>query len=239
LHGIEAHGLRFFGLARLVPELTIVAPDLRGHGQSAKDGPWTIEQHIRDLMPLLESLGRQTIVLGHSYGGLIAWELARAAPDRLSGLALVDPAIAISPEHARQEQTRAASIQGWPDEAAALRDLLAGRPPESRWAAALDVAVGMRRDADGWLRPIAAPEAVQAGWEQMTVPLQPTDYRGRTILLEAARENGRFVSVALAEKMRAQLGDRLEHVVLDTTHTIPTDYPELLAQQVRWLTGRL
>ena len=237
LHGIEAHGLRYFGLARLLPELTIVAPDLRGHGQSTKDGPWTVAQHVHDLIPLLEALGPRTVVLGHSYGGLIAWELARAAPDRLSGLVLVDPAIAITPEHARQEQKRVASIPGWPDEAAALRDFLADRPPESNWAAALDLAVATRRDSNGWLRPIAASEAVQAGWEQMTAPLRPTDYRGPTLLLEAARENGRFVSVALAEQMRAQLGDQLDHAVLDVTHTIPSDHPDLLAQQLRLFLG--
>jgi pimeloyl-ACP methyl ester carboxylesterase len=152
LHGIEAHGLRFFGLARLLPEATIVAPDLRGHGNSPKEGPWTIDQHMRDLLPLLESLGPQTFVLGHSYGGLIA---------------------------------------------------------------------------------LVAPAAVDAGWEQMTAPLQPTDYRGPTLLLEAARENGAYVSPAVVEGMRRQLGDRLQHVILDTAHTIPSDHPDLLAEHVR------
>ena len=32
--------------------------------------------------------------------------------------------------------------------------------------------------------------------------------------------------------MRAQLGNALENVVLDATHTIPSDYPEDLAAAV-------
>jgi lipase len=233
LHGIEAHGLRFFGLARALPKVTIVAPDLRGHGNSPKVGPWTVEQHMRDLVPLLESLGPQSFILGHSYGGLIAWELARKAPDRLSGLVLVDPAIAITRELAHAGQEGSAANLRWPDRQAAFSDLLADRPPEAHWSVALDLAVATTRDADGCLRPIVAPEAVHEGWEQMTAPLQPTDYRGPTLLLEAARENGAYVSPAVVEGMLRQLGERLRHVLLDTAHTIPSDHPDLLATHVR------
>jgi len=39
-------------------------------------------------------------------------------------------------------------------------------------------------------------------------------------------------SARVAERMRAQLGNALENVVLDATHTIPSDYPEDLATAV-------
>jgi pimeloyl-ACP methyl ester carboxylesterase len=40
LHGIEAYGLRFVGLAAHLDGVEIVAPDLRGHGRSPRDGPF-------------------------------------------------------------------------------------------------------------------------------------------------------------------------------------------------------
>lgn len=233
LHGIEAHGLRFFGIARLLPGITIVAPDLRGHGQSPKAGPWTVAQHVRDVLPILENLGPAPIVLGHSFGGLVAWELARTAPDLLSGLILVDPAIAISRELAEEGKAESAANVRWPDQETAFRDLMSVRAPQASWAVALDLAVGTERDADGGLRPIVSAEAVEAGWEQMTAPIQPTDYRGPALLVEARQANGLFVSPALIAAMRGQLGDRFDHVVLDVGHSIPADRPDLLAQQVR------
>lgn len=239
LHGIGAHGMRFVGLAAHLPEASIVAPDLRGHGRSPKHGPWTVEQHVRDVMPLLRRLGPRTIVLGHSYGGLIAWELGRAAHDQLAALVLVDPAINIERDDARREQHAATVQPRWPDAQAALSDLLAGRPPEAHWSVALDVAVGLGRDDDGWLRPLAAPEAVQAGWERMAARLQPSSWRGPTLLLEAGRENGRFVSRWSVNALRRELGDRLQHVVLDVPHTITADAPELLAEHLRDFMARL
>src|SRR5689334_13534397 len=99
LHGIESHGLRYVGLAERLNRLEfaarVVAPDLRGHGRSVKVGPWTLEQQLADLLPVLDSLAiaDRPMLLGHSYGGLLAWELARVAVDRITALILVDPAI--------------------------------------------------------------------------------------------------------------------------------------------------
>ena len=87
IHGIESHGLRYFALAeRLGPDVRVVAPDLRGHGRSIKVGPWTLERHVDDLLPLLTADIDRPVLLGHSYGGLLAWELARAAPQSIAAL---------------------------------------------------------------------------------------------------------------------------------------------------------
>ncbi len=241
LHGIESHGLRFVGLAARVSGIQVIAPDLRGHGRSPKVGPWTVAQHVDDLLPLLDSIGSDPIVLGHSYGGLLAWELARAAPDRLSALVLVDPAISVSAELAAASITPDASSVGhsWPSEADAFLEAVATRPASGIWSAALDVAVSLARDDDGLVRPVVARDAVAAGWRQMQAPLRESAWRGPTLLIEAGREQGRFVSPAVAAALQTQFGSALQHVVIDATHTIPSDYPDELAAQVGPFVDRL
>ena len=234
LHGIESHGLRYLALAaRLGSGSRVVAPDLRGHGRSPKVGPWTVAQHIEDLLPLVTGID-SPVLLGHSYGGLLAWELAGAAPDALSGLVLVDPAINVSAEVARGSQMYEYTSVGhtWPDEAAALADFAVGRTPDGISSAAMDAAVALARGSDGLLRPVVVPDAVAAGWRHMQEPLRPTAWHGPTLLIEAGREQGRFVSAAVLALLRAQLGAALSHVVIDATHTIPSDYPDELATAV-------
>ena len=234
LHGIESHGLRYIGLAGRVPAARVVAPDLRGHGRSPKDGPFTLERHIDDLLPLLHKLGPQTILLGHSYGGLLAWELARAAPAGIAALVLVDPAIGVSAPLAAASVTHEYSSVGhsWPDEGAVFVEFAAGRPAGGLWSAALDAAVAVARGADGLVRTVVAPDAVLAGWRQMAEPFRASAWRGPTLLIEAGREHGAFTSAAVIAELRSELGYSLEHVVLDATHTIPSDYPDELAAAV-------
>lgn len=69
----------------------VVAPDQRGYGQtgSAGDG---VEKYTRlhltgDIVGLLETLGeRQTVVVGHDWGAVVAWDLAMMRPDRVRGV---------------------------------------------------------------------------------------------------------------------------------------------------------
>lgn len=50
-----------------------LAPDFRGHGRSTKEGPYTFEQHARDVAALLEGeRGQEIVLLGHSFGGVVA-----------------------------------------------------------------------------------------------------------------------------------------------------------------------
>ncbi len=66
-----------------------------GLGNSpAASEPMTIEAHLKDLETLLSSLEIQgdVILVGHSYGGLLAAEYAAAHEEQVSALVLIDPA---------------------------------------------------------------------------------------------------------------------------------------------------
>lgn len=66
-----------------------------GLGKSGTDGkPKTIAEGMVDLGAVIDALapGTKVVLVGHSYGGLLATEFARVHPERLQGLVLVDPA---------------------------------------------------------------------------------------------------------------------------------------------------
>ena len=82
-------------IANLGAECTCIAYARAGLGKSGTDGaPKTIEQHLQDLAAVMDTLApdRKVMLVGHSYGGLLATEFARQHPQRLLGLVLVDPA---------------------------------------------------------------------------------------------------------------------------------------------------
>ena len=86
VHGINAHGRRFRRLAeeRLATRFRVLAPDLRGHGSSEWEPPWTIATHVHDLLETLDDAGvRNADWIGHSFGGRLVLELAALAPDRI------------------------------------------------------------------------------------------------------------------------------------------------------------
>lgn len=71
----------------------------RGFADSVPtDGPLSIAQQAADCRALMESVGvRRAHVVGHSYGGAIALQLALDAPDMIRSLALLEPALLIVP----------------------------------------------------------------------------------------------------------------------------------------------
>lgn len=67
-----------------------IAPDLRGYGDSQTSRPFTMTDHLDDLLHLLHKQQLDScVILGWSLGGILAMELALAAPQRVAGLILI------------------------------------------------------------------------------------------------------------------------------------------------------
>jgi pimeloyl-ACP methyl ester carboxylesterase len=79
-------------MQRLADRYTLLAPDLRGFGDSDKPaGPFGAADHAADMLALLDALGIGRIgVVGHDVGGAVMQPLARRAPERLVGLFFFD-----------------------------------------------------------------------------------------------------------------------------------------------------
>ena len=81
-------------LREFAPRFDCVAPELRGYGET--DAPrgianYRIERLVEDVVGLIETLGHQNaIVIGHDWGGAIAWATALMRPDRVAKLCVMN-----------------------------------------------------------------------------------------------------------------------------------------------------
>lgn len=76
----------------LARRFTVIAPDLIGHGASAKPkGDYSLGAHASTVRDLLVALGHESATfVGHSLGGGIAMQLSYQFPERCQRLVLVD-----------------------------------------------------------------------------------------------------------------------------------------------------
>jgi 3-oxoadipate enol-lactonase len=91
----------------------VIAPDMRGHGDSeAVPGPYSMEMFADDLNALLDALGiTQKIVLcGLSMGGYTAFAFYRKYATRLAGLVLTATRAAPDSTEARLARMQAANV---------------------------------------------------------------------------------------------------------------------------------
>lgn len=74
----------------LARHFTIAAADPRGLGRTDQpDGLWSMEDYARDALALLDALDwSEAMVLGESFGGMVALHLAALGPGRITRMAL-------------------------------------------------------------------------------------------------------------------------------------------------------
>ena len=74
--------------------LRLIAPDLRGLGDSTREGEQSAfrkQELAQDMLELLDALGIQQFALGgHDWGGVVAQEMALAAPERVARLIIMN-----------------------------------------------------------------------------------------------------------------------------------------------------
>jgi epoxide hydrolase 4 len=68
-----------------------VAPDLRGYGQTELRGPYDLRTLTDDVGALVAALGRErAIVVGHDWGGAVAWTVAALRPSLVEKLVVLN-----------------------------------------------------------------------------------------------------------------------------------------------------
>lgn len=97
VHGSRDHSRSWDAIAPVLQkDHHVIAPDLRGHGDSAwsQDGHYNFAAYLSDLSALWETLkgdsGRQAIVIGHSLGAHIVLRFAGVYPDAVSHIVAIE-----------------------------------------------------------------------------------------------------------------------------------------------------
>ncbi len=105
VHGGKDHARNWDHVARVLrKDYRVIAPDLRGHGDSAwaVGGNYAIWDFVLDLAQLVEALGGEPVMLvGHSLGGAVTLHYAGTFPERVSKLVAIE---GMGPPPQMQEQ---------------------------------------------------------------------------------------------------------------------------------------
>ncbi|MFM2106565.1 MAG: hypothetical protein RL338_1597 [Chloroflexota bacterium] len=146
LHATLSSSLQLWRLASSLVEprdCRAILVDRRGHGESrlAGPGPLDVATHVEDLVAVLDAAGiGETLVVGHSFGGVVALELAARHPGRVGGVVVYEPPYApVAPEEAHpwfeatRDRTIAAAREGGP--AAAAEAFLRAVSGDAAWEA--------------------------------------------------------------------------------------------------------
>ena len=112
-HGIQDFALTLASVAEaLAADHRVVAYDLRGHGDSAHPGIYTMAHHIADLHAVfLDSGLEQPLVIGHSLGGQVVAQWAGIFAELPRAIVLIEglgPPYALNrfPEEVKQKRAR-------------------------------------------------------------------------------------------------------------------------------------
>ena len=231
LHGVRNHGRHFAPLAAELPGYHVIGIDLLGHGSSPWEPPWDIGAHLD---AIVESVGaRESVLVGHSFGGRLAFELTARAPQLVPKLVLLDPAIVI-PGHVALAAAENARID---KSYISFDELIERRYDESqlhfasRELVVEDLASHADVGDDGRLRYRYCQSAVVAAYGEMaSQPPRFEDVRVPTLLVLGERSYLPYDQ--LLDAHRAALGDLLEVVVVPGGHTVLWDALEETAEAI-------
>lgn len=211
-------------LAGLATRCFVVAPDLRGHGESeVPSGPYSMDQHADDVAALVDALGiRRAVVGGLSMGGYVAEALWRRHSARVSGLALIDTRA--NADTAEAKAGRDASIGRVRERGVGIlaeemmpRLLAPQHQGDTEIARALDAMI-RRQPAEGMIGALQAlrdrPDA--------TALLPTVNVPSIVIVGEADA----ITPVSVSQEMEAALPDVRLVVIAGAGHMTPMEVPE-------------
>jgi pimeloyl-ACP methyl ester carboxylesterase len=222
----------------------VLAPDLLGYGRSApwpRDLPLGPDDELRIVEALLDVAGRPAHLVGHSYGGTVALNVARRFPRQVASLTLIEPV-------AFHLLRRADEPDGW-REIAALAERHLVLVGEGRDAAAAEAFVTYWTGSKAWQQMsdaardsvVRSAAKVAAEWQLMFAAEDDCDanagIESPTLLVRGGRT--RTPARRVVELLRQALPHALHHEIADAGHMSPLTHPADVAEAIQRHVGSI
>jgi lipase len=221
LHGVTSHGGRYRRLgAHLGERFHVRALDLRGHGRSDWEPPWSVEAHVGDIVETADV--ESAVWIGHSFGGRLIAELAAREPARVTKAVLLDPALQVLPHVAFD----LAEMERADAPFATVEDAVQARYDSGRVLTAPrefvleDDAEHLEPGPDGQLRYRYCKSAVIAAWSIMATDPPPP---ARVPTLIVLGEHSWLFMDEQVEAYKAALGNLVQVITVPGGHTVMWD----------------
>lgn len=200
-HGLTANAHSFDGLveAGLSRAATVLAVDLRGRGESDQpDSGYTMADHARDILGLLDALELERVVMGgHSFGGLLTYWIAANHPDRVERCIVLDAPAQVDPQIVEQIKPSLARLgevyASWDEYLGFVQAMPYFR--DGDWTPELEryFQADVQAREDGTLQARSRPETIHAAVEGTTTvdwPATVARVTQPTLLLRAPGDFG-------------------------------------------------
>ncbi|MFZ3566515.1 alpha/beta fold hydrolase [Streptomyces sp. BH097] len=221
LHGHYNEASAFASLAEaLTPQWRVIALDQRGHGESDRARSYERDDYVADLAAFHRHLDTgPAAVLGHSLGGVNAYQYAARHADRVSALVVEDIGAVVDSD--RSFTTRL------PRHAPSRQALIAALGPTAPY-----LECSMRRSEEGWgfsfdiEHTVASQKALSGDhWQDWTAVTCPT------LLIRGTRSDE--LTLSHAHEMIARRAGKARLVELTAGHVVHHDAPGQFAAAVR------
>jgi pimeloyl-ACP methyl ester carboxylesterase len=239
LHGLGATSATWMPAGRSLAEAgcTVLVPDLLGFGSSLRLGTrFRLPDQADAVVRLLDHHGiARAHLVGHSWGCTVAGMVAQRAPERVSRLTLVEPAVFADPQGARERFGKRSWLARTTLQGSDIGGLICGamclfRPVFTRVVPRIEADVPTEVARDGVQHSYPAyRDALNSMWQDNPLP-------------DLLRAPAHPVTVVLAEQddtvrpsdvLDLPPDARVEVLRTDGTHALPFDEPEKTAQLLR------
>ena len=252
IHGFRGnhHGLR--GVYSRLPQYRIIVPDLPGHGESLpfRDIPHTVAAYAEMVAEFITATDLdRPVLLGHSFGSIVAAHVAAVYPDSISDLILVNPIAAKPGQGALASIAAARLVEAYYWLGTNLPDRLSQRMLKSHtWARLMSAALARTRERSTRRRVIAHHIADTTSPQHRRVIAEAfAESITRTALEDAAKIHTRTLLVVGEQDNVAPLADqrRLNRTMASSQlivvprqgHLLHLEQPESAAQAIAHFIG--
>jgi pimeloyl-ACP methyl ester carboxylesterase len=209
IHGLGGDHLSWPADVRRLPDYTVYALDLPGHGKSSGPDLQSISAYAERVVQFLNDIGLfKAVLVGHSLGGAVALTLAAEHAERVAGIVLIAsgerlPMASTILENAASPSTFPLAVQALQEAAfgphakASLKELTSKRLSDSRPSLLYhDLMACDTFDISQRLADICTPTLVISGTADRICPLRYAENLARSIpgaALQTVEDAGHMV----------------------------------------------